>query len=134
MAPLRLLLGICLLLLLAPAASASPPAKTLVVTPSTPHVDEVIHFSGCGYGANKDLGLWLENEATPTAEATFIVGLRMDAAGCFDTATLDPIYGYAYSIPEAGDYEVYANFKHGSGISDYGGGQPVAETAFTVVP
>ena len=124
----RLLLTLGLLAIALPAYAA-PPVRTLVVTPTTPTAGETIHFSGCGYGANKDVGLWLETATEPR----FFVGLRLDAEGCFDTAAMDPVYGYSFDLP-AGDYEVYANMKHGSGVGDYGNGKPVAEVYFTVVP
>ncbi len=123
------LIALCVFALFALPAQAR--TVTLAISPAAPSVGDHAFFSGCGYGANKDVSVFAQ--APGAVQAVFEIGVRADAFGCFTTA-IDPIYRYnGYLISASGDYDFYVFYKHGSGVSDYGNGQPVAELEIEVV-
>lgn len=112
------------------AMPAQARTVTLVVTPNPATVGADVDFSGCGYGANKDISVWIEY---PDATLSFWVGTRANAAGCFDTAIIGAPYpDVSFRTQTPGTYGAYIFYKHGSGVSDYGNGQPVADVDFQV--
>jgi hypothetical protein len=106
---------------------ASAAAVTLVVTPSEIHVGDSVEFAGCGYGAGKDILLIVE----PPEGYDWGFQTRMDADGCFDTATNDIIPPFVPTV--AGEHEAYVYPSTGSGVGTYGHHKALVEYDFEVL-
>lgn len=94
-------------LVLVPAAVAGPVTKTLGVDPSSPTAGQQIVFSGCGYKADRQVGLGV-NDSAGVSVLGFVATAGAD--GCFAT-------DFTFSL-EAGTYEAFTFAYHGAGSFD----------------
>jgi len=102
------------------------PIQTLVVTPSPAYYGDLLNYSGCGYGANKDVAVVTVDEATESI-LYMSFSTRTGADGCFSlTPSQAPL--------PVGDYEVYTAYKTGSGVGIYGHHKWLAEVGLEVLP
>jgi hypothetical protein len=108
------------------SVSTAAPIQTIVVTPNPAYTGDLLNYSGCGYGANKDVAVVTVDEATESILYQSF-STRTGSDGCFSlTPSQAPL--------EPGDYEVYTAYKTGSGVGIYGHHKWLATVELLVLP